>query len=388
MNIAIICDLLGNKNNGLSVVIHNLKDYLQSRGHNVCVICPDEDKTNKKGYYVVPHIHFKLFKFLNRFFKNNDVIMAKYDKKISNIIENYDCVYITTPFILGCKIAQICKKKNIPVIFSLHMMPEAILVHLPFLNYKLVVNLIYKYWNKKIFSKVDALHFLTQEMCIFIKTHVNKKIKNTYVIPNGISDQFYIKKNITRECFFKNKILILNIGRYSPEKKQEILIKAIKYSKYKNKIQLVFLGKGPLEKKLKKISFKEQLVNYPIFNCVNHEKIVDIINICDLYVHTSISEAGSVACLEAVAGGLIPIFSNSIGCHSRNLALHENNLFQEKNCKDLAKKIDFWIENKDLQKEYKLKYIEFMKKFKLQNCMQQMEQMFIDVVKKKKKKIL
>lgn len=385
MNIAIICDILGNKNNGLSVATYNLKNYLQSRGHHVSIVCPDEDKIGKEGYYVVPHLSFKIFKFLNSYIKKNDVTIAKCNSEmLKRSIEGCDCVHITTPFVLGCKIAQICKHKNIPVTFSLHIAAEQILSHLPFLsNFKKLAKIIYKYWNKKIFSNVDAIHFPTKGICDFVKQNLNSKI-NDYVISNGINDIFCVKKNIVKNYFFENKILILNVGRYSKEKKQEILIKAIKYSKYKDKIQLVFLGKGPREKKLKKIAFKEHLANYPIFDYFDHEKIVNVINSCDLYVHAASVEVEGIACLEAIACGLIPIISNSSECYTRDFALHKNNLFQKNDCKDLAKKIDFWIENKDLQKEYKLKYSEFIKNFKLQNCMQQMEQMLVDVVKIKK----
>ena len=55
---------------------------------------------------------------------------------------------------------------------------------------------------------------------------------NGYVISNGVNSIF---KPIPHEFDLNNKITILYSGRYSKEKCQSVLIKAIDHSKYKNK---------------------------------------------------------------------------------------------------------------------------------------------------------
>lgn len=44
---------------------------------------------------------------------------------------------------------------------------------------------------------------------------------------------------------FEGKILIMMVGRLSVEKRQDVIINAVKHSKYADKIQLIFAGKGP-----------------------------------------------------------------------------------------------------------------------------------------------
>lgn len=44
MKITIICEVLGQPNNGTSVAAYNLINYLREEGHEVTVVCPDEDK--------------------------------------------------------------------------------------------------------------------------------------------------------------------------------------------------------------------------------------------------------------------------------------------------------------------------------------------------------
>ena len=51
MKIAIICDVLGKENNGTTVAAMNLIRSLKAKGHEVRVVCPDEDRrgdTEKK----------------------------------------------------------------------------------------------------------------------------------------------------------------------------------------------------------------------------------------------------------------------------------------------------------------------------------------------------
>lgn len=62
------------------------------------------------------------------------------------------------------------------------------------------------------------------------------------VISNGISD-YYLQSN--QRTTTTDPFTILSIGRFSNEKDQKTLIKAIGRSKYKDRIKLILAGKGP-----------------------------------------------------------------------------------------------------------------------------------------------
>ena len=64
------------------------------------------------------------------------------------------------------------------------------------------------------------------------------------VISNGISD-YYLQSN--QRTTTTDPFTILSIGRFSNEKDQKTLIKAIGRSKYKDRIKLILAGKGPLK---------------------------------------------------------------------------------------------------------------------------------------------
>lgn len=44
MTITVVCDVLGEENNGTTIAAMNLIRFLKSQGHNVRILCGDADK--------------------------------------------------------------------------------------------------------------------------------------------------------------------------------------------------------------------------------------------------------------------------------------------------------------------------------------------------------
>ena len=105
--------------------------------------------------------------------------------------------------------------------------------------------------------------------------------------------------------------------------------------------------------------------------------MADVISYSDLYVHTAEIEIESVACLEAICGGLLPVIANSPRSATRYFALTQNNLFQYDSPKDLAEKIDYWLEHEEEKNVCLEKYRDFSQKFSLEECMKKMEEMLL-----------
>ena len=80
----------------------------------------------------------------------------------------------------------------------------------------------------------------------------NKYRGNIYPISNGVCEGF-CKRAVERPEKYRGKYVILMIGRYSKEKRQDLIIKAIGSSKYNDRIQLVLAGKGPTRERLRKL---------------------------------------------------------------------------------------------------------------------------------------
>ena len=137
MNITIVCDVLGKENNGTTVAAMNLIRYLKSAGHNVSILCGDQDKKDKDGFYVVPNLSFG--KMLDKYIAKVGVTLAKPDKDIiKQAVENADIVHIMVPLVLGLATIKVIKELNlnIPITAGFHMQAENFTSHL-----KIVLNL-------------------------------------------------------------------------------------------------------------------------------------------------------------------------------------------------------------------------------------------------------
>ena len=102
---------------------------------------------------------------------------------------------------------------------------------------------------------------------------------------------------------------------------------------------------------------------------------------CDLYVHCSDVEVEGMACLEALASGLVPIISDSPKSATKEFALSNRNFFENGNAKSLEKQIGFFVENPDQLEAYKQIYKDYAKDFHVDNCIEQMSRMFYQAIK-------
>ncbi|MBP5372740.1 MAG: glycosyltransferase [Clostridia bacterium] len=370
MKVAIICDVLGEENNGTTIALKNLIEYLNDNGHQVKVVCPDKEKIGKEGYCVVPIMHFT--PIISLILKRNGIKLAKPDKKIlSSVIEWADVVHVEMPFALGRSAAKIAKKAGKPVTASFHMQAENLTAHLGLMNVPLVNKMVYKWAYSGLYRYADVVHYPTA----FIKELFENSIKtntNSVVISNGVKEAFF--KN--RSVYFprvSEKFTILCAGRFSAEKAQQQLIKAVNLSKHKGEIKVVFAGSGPKEKKLKKLAQKCKIDSD--FKFFSREELIAVQHAADLYVHTAVVEIEALCCIESIVSGLVPLICNSKRSATKNFALDERNLFKENDAVDLAKKIDYWYENPEDLKRYRELYKKTIPSFDQKKCMREMENM-------------
>ena len=180
---------------------------------------------------------------------------------------------------------------------------------------------------------------------------------------------------------FKDKIVNLTTGRYAREKSQDTLIKALRYSKYKDKIQLILGGQGPKEKKYRKLA--RYLKIEPIFKLFPRNEIIDVLNFSDLYVHPAEVELEGIACLEAIMCGKLTIVSDSRLSATKEFAVDDRCIFKCRKPKDLARVIDYWLDNPEEKKLVEQKYLESSNVFNQNECMKRMENMMFEVINKK-----
>ena len=376
MNITIICDVLGEANNGTSLAAYNLINTLSKKGHNVKVVCPDPDKMGQQGYYVLRQISLGPF---NGYLKKNGVSLAKGDKTvIYQACKDADIVHGLLPFSTAKKALKFCLKHNIPFTSGFHMQAENFTSHVFMMASNLLNKATYCFLWSTYFKKVSAIHYPTEFIRDYVKEY-NKTNVPGYIISNGVNFDYFYPKEVERPSYLKNKFVIIMSGRLSKEKNQKELLYAVKRSKYEDKIQIMLTGDGPRREALLKLGKKLKLTNPIIQKLYKHEELNTALWCGDLYVHTSIVEIEAISCLEAIATGMVPVIADSKKSATRMFALDDRCKYQSKQIDDLTAHIDYWIEHPEEKKALQKKYKEFIKQFDFENCMDNMEKMLVEV---------
>ena len=385
MNITIICDVLGEANNGTSVAAYNLINHLKAQGHNVTVVCCDADKKGESGYKIVPALKFG--PIVNAALARNEVVPAKADPVIlEEAIKDADVVHLLMPFPLSWKAVKICEKYGVPMTSSFHVQAENFTCHIGLMKSSFATKEVYKYFYRKVYSHCTYTHYPTE----FIKQDFEGNIKRhvpSKVISNGVSESFFepapaeaVEKQRAKN---KDKFTIVVVGRYSSEKAQQVLIKAVAKSKYKDKIHLILAGEGPKRRHYKKLVKKNGVDCEMRF--FSHDELKEVLNAADLYVHTAYVELESIACLEAIVTGLVPIICNSKRSAARFFARDDRCLYQKWNSEDLKNKIEYFMENPKELEACRKKYKTQANVSRLGECMNKMEQMLEEAAETRQK---
>lgn len=381
MIVTIVADVLGKANNGTTIAAINLMRTLMAKGHTVRCICPDSDKKGAKNYYVMPTLSFGPFQTI---VDHNQVVLAKPDKmEMGRAIKGSDIVHIMMPFTLGRAAIKYCKKFGIPVSAGFHVQAENVTAHFFNLMKSQTANrLVYKDFWSHFYKHVDAIHYPTNFIRKTFEEAVGEKT-NGYVISNGVNTQFK-RETVEKSEEFKGKFVIVCTGRFSKEKRQKLLVKAVSKLPYKDDVRILFAGSGPREEWYKK--YAKKMGVDAIFRFYSREELVHALNMSDLYVHTSEIEIEAISCLEAISAGLVPVINNSPLSATREFALSELNLFDKSDSDSLADRIDYWYKHPEEREKMSNEYLSFSGRFGFEACMDEMEKMLLEVVEQEAKK--
>lgn len=370
MRVTVICDVLGEANNGTTLAALNLIRYLREKGHTVTVVAPG--KQSDIAHIEVPTLN--LGHFCNEILRQNGVCLAKVDKTIlENAIRGADVVHLLLPFPMSWAAIKITQKYGIPCTASFHCQAENITAHIGLMNNRLVSHWIYKAFYRKVYRYCAAVHYPTD----FIRNvfESNTHPTHAYVISNGVNDMFVPPEH--REAH--EKFTILCSGRYSREKAQGQLIRAVAKLPYKDKVHVIFAGDGPRKAHLKKLAKK-----YGVdceFQFFSRPELLKRLQNADLYVHTALIEIEAIACMEAICCGLVPIICNSPRSATRFFAVGDKTLFEPFHTRDLADKIDYWYTH-PAEKEAESRAFDSLRgRFSQQSCMEKMEKMLMEASK-------
>ena len=367
MVIAIVNDLIDNKTNGSVITAIRFAEGLKARGHEVRMVAIGADGPNDynaKERYVplVTEVSAK-----------NQVKFGKFDREgIKKVFEGVDLVHFIFPFKFEKQCKMLADEMGIPTTAAFHVQPENISYNAHLNWFRPFNSIIYAYFRERYYRYFNRIHCPSAFIAGQLAEHGYKQ--ELYVISNGYDPAFVPAATGHRN----DKFEIVMTGRLAPEKNQQVIIKAIAQSKYKDNIHLTLLGNGPKKKALEKLAKK---LNVDItFNFLKKEDLIAKLQSSDLYVHAATVEIEAIAALEAIACGLVPVIADSKKSATPQFALDERSLFEDNNEYSLARKIDYWYERDEERLRMGKVYAESAKKYSLEKSLEKAERMFIDEI--------
>lgn len=377
MKILLVIDDYISSNNGTTTSCRRFAEELRRQGHEVKVLgtsLPDEPDMFRLEEYHLP--------IVDGLVRANDFHFSKVDMAvIRKAVAWADVVHCMMPFMLTYRTAEVVKEMNKPATAAFHIQPENLLSAVRLGKWSLANSALYAMWRKGIYDKFSFIHcpseFMRQEM---LDHHYKGDVR---AISNGISDAFCLQqkhKTITP----KDKIVITMVGRLAREKRQDLIIRAVRKSKYADRIQIVFAGKGPLEGFYKRLG--RRLKNPPMFVYLNRHNLINLLAETDIYVHASDMESEAISCIEAFATGLVPIISDSRKSATKQFAIDCRSLFKAGNPEDLARKIDYWLDHPEEKKHMETAYAQQGLEYTLEASVRKCVQMFEDAIEANRRK--
>lgn len=370
MKILLVIDQFDSENNGTTISTRRFAHYLALHGNEVKVVTTGSEGENK---FIVPERKILL---ATTFAHKQGLCFGKPVKStLTQAIQDCDIVHFLMPFKLckeGLKIAQDLNK---PHTSAFHVQAENVTYNIGLSKSQFATDMVYALFKNTFYKHFEHIHCPSEFIAGELRDHNYRA--NLHVVSNGIDDSFvYLKTEKPEEL--QNKFVITMVGRLSKEKRQDVLIEAINASPYRDKIQLIFAGKGPKAQFYKDLG--DKLPNKPIFGFYTQEQLVNVLGYSDLYVHSADIEIEAISCLEALACGLVPVIANSSQSATKQFALDDRSLFNCGNPQNLAEKISYWIENPIEREKMEHTYAEYAKEYNIHNCVLKIERMFRDAI--------
>ncbi|WP_300637981.1 glycosyltransferase [uncultured Oscillibacter sp.] len=376
MKIVLVIDQFDDANNGTTISARRFATALKEHGNEVRVIA-----TGKPTDYKYAVRQMKFLPIVEHLITSQGMRLAIPNRHVFEKAAAWaDVVHFMMPSPLSIMGLKHVERLGIPHTAAFHCQPENITYTLHLGNSKRVNDFVYTKFRDTFFNRFTHIHCPSNMIAGQLRDH--GYTAQLHVISNGISPQ-YTYGRAPQEDWMRGKFNVLMVGRYAGEKRQDVLINACAQCRHKEDIQVILAGKGPLEGKYRRLA--EKLPNPIVMEFYEPGRLLEILHMADLYVHTSDAEIEAMSCMEAFACGLVPLIADSPRSATPQFALDGRSLFPAGDAAALAEKIDWWFEHPQELEEMGRRYGEHAKQYALDRSIQQTEEMFRTAIREQRK---
>lgn len=248
--------------------------------------------------------------------------IEKFREEFNEILdEKYDVIHIHTRYWSDFLVEEIAKQRNVQKII-VHAHTSEVILNMDFQDSA--------YQRKK--EMLTRKHYevrsrLTEEVATEFWTCSKEASQWLYgdkipedkifLLENSIDVSKFVyreelRNKIRKDMSIQEKFVIGHVGRFSPEKNQQFLIKVFKkLREQEDNVVFMFVGDGPTQNTIKKMVAEYELNKNVLFlgQC---ENVSELLQVMDVFCLPSIKEGFPISLVEAQSADLSCIASSNI----------------------------------------------------------------------------
>lgn len=398
LKLLFVINNLYTRGNGLSASARRTITLLRERGHDVRVLSSGTAEQAQACNFTAPEFTLpaRRFPLADAIISAQGYAFAKAKPKvIKQAVHWADVVHLEEPFGLQARTAHVAKRAGKPVLATYHIHPENITATIHLDSVWPLNALLLASWRRRIYALAqvvqcpsDSVHQRLQrwglgDKLVTISNGVGLapskpavSAKTEYCAPGG--RQTEAKQTPGGAQPEGEQIYhLLVVGRFSREKDQATILKAMRHSRYASQIQLVFAGRGPTEKSLRRAASRlvrdGVLKHAPSFNFFDAAGLDAQAEQADLYIHAAFIEVEGLSCLEVLRHGVVPVIAHSPLTATSQFALDVHSRFKARDPKALARAIDYWLSDNERRQAEAQKYLNIGAHYDINDCVSRLE---------------
>lgn len=398
LKLLFVINNLYTRGNGLSASARRTITLLRERGHDVRVLSSGTAEQAQACNFTAPEFTLPAMRFplADAIISAQGYAFAKPKRKvIKQAVAWADVVHLEEPFGLQARTAHVAKRAGKPVLATYHIHPENITATIHLDGLWPLNALLLASWRRRIYALAQVVQCPSDSVrqrlqrwglgdkLVTISNGVGLApskpaagTKTEYCAPGGRQVE---TKQTPGEAQPEGEQVyrLLVVGRFSREKDQATILKAMRHSRYASQIQLVFAGRGPTEKSLRRAAshlVRDGVLKHaPSFNFFDAAGLDTQAEQADLYIHAAFIEVEGLSCLEVLRHGVVPVIAHSPLTATSQFALDAHSRFKARDPKALARAIDYWLSDNDRRQTEAQKYLNIGAHYDINDCVSRLE---------------
>lgn len=384
LKILFVINDLYTRGNGLAASARRTISLLRERGHDVRVLSAPPRHGDDCGVgvpdYPLPHLRIPLVAPL---IASQGYAFARSDRRqVDRALDWADVVHLEEPFMLQAFVARRARARGVPALATYHIHPENLTASVYLDCCPLLNRVILEVWKRFIFNRCDLIQCPSQS--VYDRVLRLRVRPSLLLVSNGVPLDGAVGgdgRQVGESCLIR----ILAVGRFSREKDQATILRALRHSAHARSIQLTLAGRGPTERSLRASArrlLRSNVIAHPVrFAFLSADELVREVSSSDLYVHAARIEVEGLSALEVLRYGVVPIIARGPLTATSQFALSEDSVYEAGDARALARAIDSWVERGSAARAREARrYVAVGARYDIRACIDRLEEYYSRLV--------